>query len=143
MPRPGYRYAISALKERRSALAGEIQAMEYRIAACEADMAHIDASLRILAPETDTSNLPKKRFQPRVKLFRQGDLSRMVLRILRRSRRPMGTHEIAGAIEEGNGYAAGTLGPRVRGNLCYLQRTGRVTKTGNGKASAWEISALA
>jgi hypothetical protein len=120
MDKPGYRYALSALREGRSALAGEIDALTRRIAHCERDMAHVDAILTLLAPSADPAKLPKKRFQQRVKIFRQGDLGRLIIGVLRAAGRPMGTHQIATAIEAAAGFAPGSLVRRVRGNLSYL-----------------------
>ena len=54
----------------------------------------------------------------------------------------LGTAEIASAILEAGGHgesARPTVAPRVRGNLCYLERRGKVIKTGNGKTVRWGL----
>jgi len=58
MDKPGYRYAISAPREKRSALAGEMVALRQRMVQCEKELAHIDASLRLLAPGADPTACP-------------------------------------------------------------------------------------
>jgi len=60
----------------------------------------------------------------------------LILGALRKAEgRPLRTAEIASAILEVGGYgeaARPTVAPRVRGNLCYLERRGKVSKTGSG-----------
>ena len=139
MDKPGYRYALSALRDKRSGLAGEIAALRRRIAQCEADMAHIDASLLLLAPAANPATLPVKRFQKRVKLFKQGQLGRLILGVLRRSKRPLSTHEIADALGQDGGFDGAVLARRVRGNLAYLERSGRINKLSRARNARWAV----
>ena len=73
-----------------------------------------------------------------MKLFRQGELGRLILGALRQAERPLSTAEIASAILEAGGdgeSARPTVAPRVRGNLCYLERRGKVSKSGTGEGA--------
>lgn len=142
MDRPGYRYALSALREKRAGLDGEIKALQRRIKQATAEMAHVDASLRLLAPSSDPATLRPKKFYKRLKLFRQGELGRLITGVLRHARRPMGTHEIITAVLDGGGWgedARRPLGVRVRTNLSYLDATGRIEKTGRGRRAHWAL----
>ncbi len=77
-----------------------------------------------------------------MKLFRQGELGRLIVDALRRAGKPVGTHAIASALLDAGGYgesARPSLTPRVRGNLAYLEKAGKVAKSGDGKAVIWTL----
>ena len=140
----GNRYALAALKDKRATLAGEIADFKKQIAWRTEALGHVDATLRLLDPDANPETLPLKRPRKRVKLFRQGELGRMILDALRRAERPQGTHAIVSALLEAGGHgesARPSMTPRVRGNLAYLERHGKVVKAGRGKAVIWQLSA--
>lgn len=139
----GNRYALTALKDKRATLAGEIASLKKRLKWAEEALGHVDACLRLMDPDADPSSLPAKRPYQRVKLFRQGELGRMILDALRRAGRPQSTHAIVSALLEAGGHdecARAALTPRVRGNLAYLEKHGKVVKAGRGKAVTWALS---
>jgi hypothetical protein len=91
----GSKYAIAAQKDRRATLAGEIVKFKQGIRDREEQLAHLDATLRILDPATG------------------------------RDGKPLSTPEIADAIIAVKGYgheAKHALIRRVRANLSYLLR---------------------
>ncbi len=138
----GNRYALTALRDKRATLAGEITDFKKQIAWREQALGHVDACLRLMDPGADPSSLPAKRPYRRVKLFRQGELGRMILDALRRAGKPLGTHAVVTALlaEGGHGEEARpAMTPRVRGNLCYLEKRGAVVKAGRGKAVTWRL----
>ena len=138
----GNRYALTALKDKRATLAGEIAALKKRLKWAEDALGHVDACLRLMDPDADPSALPAKRPYQRVKLFRQGELGRMILDALRRAGRPQSTHAIVSALLEAGGHgeaARPTMTPRVRGNLTYLEKAAKVVKAGRGKSVTWHL----
>lgn len=138
----GNRYALTALRDKRATLAGEIADMKKRLKWAEEALGHVDACLRLLDPEIDPGSLPAKRVIRRVKLFRQGELGRMILDALRRAGRPQSTHAIVTALLEVGGHgdaARPAMTPRVRGNLAYLEKAGKLAKAGRGKAVTWRL----
>jgi hypothetical protein len=70
----GDRYALTALKNKRATLASEIIHFERQIRHRRKLLLHVDATLKLLNPDLDASNIPNKRISTRVKLFRQGEL---------------------------------------------------------------------
>ena len=105
---------------------------------------HVDACLTIFEPGFDIKAIGIKRPRKRVKLFRQGELGRLIIDALRRAGKPLGTHEITSALLDASGYgesARAGLGPRVRGNLAYQERRGTVKSAGAGKTITWSLSA--
>lgn len=137
-------YAVAALKDRRATLAGEIVRFKQGIRDREEQLTHLDAVLRVLDPEYRASTIAPKRIR-RVKLFGNGELSRLILDALRRADgKPLSTPQIADAIIAAKGYghdARHALSHRVRANLAYLQRQrGSVQKIGERLAARWRLS---
>lgn len=139
----GNRYALAAMKDQRARLAGEIITLQRRLLWAQDQIRHVDASLQLLDPQLFPDLIPAKRPQKRIKLFRQGELSRLVVDTLRRAGKPIGTHAVAKALLAAGGYSADALpalAPRVRGNLAYLEGRGTVTKGGKGMAVVWSLN---
>jgi hypothetical protein len=136
----GDRYALSALKNRRATIASEIVSLERQIRHCKESLVHVDATLRLLDESVDIDAIPNKRPPKRIKLFRQGELGRMILDALRNADGELGTGEIVTALLEAGGHgesARRAVGGRVRGNLAYLEKRGKITKTGEGRGARW------
>lgn len=137
-------YAIAALKDRRAAMAGEVKSLKDQIAYRQDQLAHLDATIRLLDPNFPVDTIPPKRPR-RVKLFKHGELGRLILDSLRRANgKAISNQEIAKAIADHEGYgdaAIPALALRVRGNLTYQYRERRtVTKTGDRLTARWKLS---
>ena len=52
-----YTFAISALRDKRARLLGEIESLERKAAKLRQDMANIDATLRLFHPDADPSHI--------------------------------------------------------------------------------------
>src|SRR5947209_7827849 len=118
----GDRYALAALKRRRGLLATEIVQLEGQLRHRKAILGHVDATLKLLDPSVATEAIPRRR-PKRIKLFRQGELGRLILDALRRASAPLATAEIVADVLAAGGHGDGAktaLAPRVRGNLAYL-----------------------
>lgn len=138
----GNRYALAALKKQRADMAGEIACLSSKILWLKSQLGHVDATLRLLDPSIDLKGLPVSRPRKRIKLFRQGELGRLIVDALRRAGKPVGTHEVVTAVLAAGGHgesARAALAPRVRGNLAYLEKAGKVVKQGHGKEVHWGI----
>jgi hypothetical protein len=75
----GDRYALSALTRKRATIASDIVQIERQLRHLKEALGHVDYTLKLLDPETDPEGIPNKRPVRRVKLFRQGELGRMIL----------------------------------------------------------------
>ena len=131
----GNKYALAALKDKRATLAGEIAELRKQMAWRQEQLGHVDATLRLFDPNADPTKLPGKRPYKHVKLFRQGELGRLILDALRRAGKPVPASDIVTAVlaETGNGESVrATMRQRVRGNLAYQERRGSVVKSGRG-----------
>ncbi len=143
MNEKGNQYAIAALKDRRATLAGEIVRFKQGIHDRQEQLAHLDATLRILDPGYRSDTIAPKRLR-QVKLFGQGQLNRLIHDALRRAEgKPLSVPEIADAIIVAKGYgqeAKHALIRRVRANLSYLRRRGTVEKTGERMTARWVLN---
>jgi len=105
-------------------------------------LGHVDATLRLLDPSIEIDQIPNKRPRKRIKLFRQGELGRLIVGVLREADTPISTQDIASAILAAGGHgesARPSVMPRVRGNLAYLHNTEKLSKSGSGKDVRWEL----
>jgi hypothetical protein len=90
---------VSALRKRRAELASEIVHLERQLRHRRDALGHVDATLRLLDPSVDTKEIPNRRYPKRIKLFRQGELGRMILGLLRDANgQPLSTAVIVTAI---------------------------------------------
>ncbi len=138
----GNRYAVTALKDKRASLAGEIAQLKKKLAWAESQLKHVDATLALFDPNIDPDALPAKRPKKRVKLFRQGELNRLILDTLRTADGPMRTQDVVSSIMLALGHeetARTALQPRVRANLQYLMRKDEVQKIGGGREARWTL----
>jgi hypothetical protein len=137
-------FAIAALKERRASMSGEVNALEDRLRHLRQSIVHLDATLRLFAPDLDPDSIPDKRNYKRVKLFGQGELNRLIFSALRKGNRPMTTAEVVAAVVQELGHspdAAKGMANRVRANLHYLcKERGTVTKEGGRLSARWSIA---
>jgi hypothetical protein len=140
----GNQYAIAALKDRRATMAGEIISLKRAIRHREEQLAHLDASLRVLDPSYRADTVAPKRLR-QVRLFGQGELNRLILDTLRKANgKPLSNPEIAKAIGEAKGFGEAALPAltlRVRANLNYLHKhRGLVAKVGERLMARWTLA---
>lgn len=137
------RYALAALKDKRASLAGEIAEMETKLRYWRDQLTHLDATIAVFEPDYQPSKRIKR--PRRVKLFRQGELNRLILDALRNAKgKPLSTKEVASAVMAAQGHdesARPALAPRVRTNLQYMARqNGSVAKLGDRRSAKWKLA---
>jgi hypothetical protein len=139
----GNRYALSAMKNRRAELAGEIAALEKQAAWKRSQLAHLDATL-VLFGEGDPDAIKAVKPYKRIPLFKQGELSQTVRDALRRAGKPLSLGEVVAAVMADMGQSKGAIPAmrhRVRASLDYLLRhKASVTKAGRGKGVTWALA---
>lgn len=142
MNEKGSRYALSALKNKRATIASEIIQLERQVRHRKDMLSHVDATLKILDPSIEIDTIPNKRLPKKVNLFRAGELGRLVRDALRQSGGEASTQGIVAYIIAAGGHgpeAKKAVGARVRSNLAYLQRRGKVSKSGNQREARWRL----
>lgn len=86
---------ILGLVKKRAELAGDIELTHARLRELVNQLEHIDGTLRIVAPDMELEAIRPKAFRPPDDWARRGQMSRLVLSILRTSKEPLTTREIA------------------------------------------------
>lgn len=144
MNEKGNRYAISALRNKRAVIGSEIEQLERELRHRRDMLGHVDATLRLLDPSIDTDAIPNKRPVKHINLFRSGELGRMILDAIRRAEtETVSTQEIVSFMLKAGGHgedARKAVASRVRSNLAYLERRGKVTKTGTRQTARWRLA---
>jgi hypothetical protein len=139
----GNRYALAALKERRSVIDGELRECRRRVRYLQEALGHLDATLSLFDPDGNPKAIRPKRPR-RVNHFGAGHLSRLLLDVIRKAERPLSSQEIVGTIVAQLGYgpeAARDMGIRIRSSLAYLsKRRGFVIRDGMRAAARWTIA---
>ncbi len=76
-------HAITALRNKRGELAGQIDALQDQLRQAFIDMDHIDASLRMFVPDIELDEIKPKPLPPRHRAFK-GQVTRAILAMLRK-----------------------------------------------------------
>jgi hypothetical protein len=93
---------VSQLIKKRAELAGLIDAKRVELNAILRDLDHLDAVIKLFAPEKVPELLPVKR-RASDRTFARHELTRRIFNILRESDRPMTARQIADQIVEDKG----------------------------------------
>lgn len=96
-------YALEALKRKRAEMTGEIARCHARLAQLSNDLEHLDATLRLFAPDFVAESILPKVFTPPKSWSKRGEMSRAVMSILRVAKGPLSTREIAAMIVQQRG----------------------------------------
>jgi hypothetical protein len=75
--------AIADLRDKRAELAGQINQLLKQLAELRSDLAHVDATLRILEPGIDLEKIVPRHVEYRPRYFKRGTLTRLCLDFLR------------------------------------------------------------
>ena len=144
----GELHVVSALREKRAALSGAIVDLEKRIAQYRADLVHLDATLRLFAPELEPESIAPKKPVARSHYFATGELARRCLDTLRVAEgRVIASEEIAVAAMRDKGLdpedrkIRSDFIQRVLNTLTALKGKGTVEKVGNGLGARWRLAA--
>jgi hypothetical protein len=137
-------HVVAALKDKRAELSGGIADLEKRIGQHRADLLHVDAVLRLFAPEFEPATIPSKAVRQPSGLFRPGELARMVLDVLRTAPAPLTVREITAQVMERRGLdpqdgrTAELLRKLVR-NAVNRQAADLVERVEDGTLVRWRV----
>lgn len=94
-------HVVSALKEKRARLAGDLQAAKLRVTALSVELGSVDNCLRIFRSDIDPTTIPAKVTNDKSPTgLPKGAGTRTALEILREIGEPMSTPELAACILE-------------------------------------------
>jgi len=91
-------HVLSALKEKRARLAGELQAAQLRVIALKVDLGSVDNCLKIFDRNIDPEAIPAKTTRKPTGWLPKGACTRTALEILRETGEAMSSQELAACI---------------------------------------------
>lgn len=137
---------VGALRDKRAELSGQITDLEKRMAQHRADLMHVDAVLRLFAPEMEIAAITPKPVRSRTGWFKPGELSRTVLDILRVAPSPLSVREIAAEVMARRNLDAGDartllLLRKLVQNALSRQAMELVERVVDGAVVRWQVPA--
>jgi hypothetical protein len=139
-------HVISALRLKRAEISGYIHDLEKRIARQRANLANLDATIRLFSTSTNPDAIPPKRAYRRTRYFGRNELSRLVMDALRLATGPLTSTAIAEAIMEAKGMSSDDAQfteiviERVLTVLRCLAKRGTAVKSGTSRNARWALA---
>jgi hypothetical protein len=137
---------VSALTNKRAEIAGMIARAQQQIGQFRADLAHLDATIRLFAPAMEPETIPAKRIRQSDLRFEPGGLTRRVLDALRRAGAPIRAPDLVRAVMIENGLDPADRADfahvqwKVRDTLKRLSKRGLVASDRAGHGVLWRIA---
>lgn len=142
-------HVVSGLAAKRAELTGQIEHYQTLIARLCADVAHLDAAIKLFAPDFDLRTVRPKAYRAKASIFRYGDALVQVLDVMREAGEPVTSSQIANALlaklgDESAGMDYNCAGKHVNNALHRLEKKGLVAVSGNlpGKGKGQHLWAL-
>jgi hypothetical protein len=88
-------HVIGALRNKRAELAGILLQLEQQLVQQRADLAHLDATIRLFDPEIRPNDIRPKQPRTRNVWFRPGECLRLIYDAQREATQPVTTRELA------------------------------------------------
>lgn len=136
-------HVVSGLLSKRSELVSMLEHYTVEVDRLDAELKHLDATIKLFAPETDLRSLPPKRFVEANKVFKQGESGRLVLEVLREAGGALNTQSIAQRIADKKNLDEGkvkSIRDTILDTLKRLEKKDVVRQCGKeGLAIAWAL----
>ena len=139
-------HVISALRLKRAEISGHIHDLEKRIARQRANLANLDATIKLFSPGTNPESIPPKRAYRRTRYFAHNELSRLMQDALRTASGPLTSAEIAAAVMQAKGMPTDDAAlkeiveERALTVLRRLTERGTVIKSGISRNVQWALA---
>ena len=133
-------HIIGALRNKRAELAGMLRQLEQQLVRQRANLAHLDATMRLFDPDIRPMDIRPKQPRERNAWFRQGECLRLIYDELREATQPVTTRELAERIMRLKAYrrpiATAVNGFRRR---CLLRSIGRSRRSRGSRSRGWSV----
>ena len=139
-------HVVSALRLKRAEISGHIHDLEKRIARQRANLANLDATIKLFSPGTNPDAIPAKRPYRRTRYFAHNELSRLTQDALRTASGPLTSAEIAAAVMQAKVMPPGDaafkeiVAERVLTVLRRLAKRGAVINHGTSRDAKWALA---
>jgi hypothetical protein len=122
-------HVIGALRNKRAELAGMLRQLEQQLVRQRANLAHLDATMRLFDPDIRPNDIRPKQPRARNTWFRQGECLRLIYDELREATQPVTTRELAERIMQVKGIPAADNNRRERVQKTLLATLNRAKET--------------
>lgn len=140
-------YVLTGLVKRRAQLAGEIEHLHAQLRKSVDDLENLDNTIRQFDPSHNVEAIRPKAFRPPADWANRGQMSRLILSILRQAVEPMTTRDIAlellvtRALDQSDLRLLRLMSKRVGVALRGQRDNGVVTATqGPGQFVLWNVA---
>jgi hypothetical protein len=139
-------HVISGLRLRRAEISGHIHDLEKRIARQRANLANLDATIKLFSPGTNPDAIQPKRLYRRTRYFARNELSRLTQDALRIASGPLTSAEIAAAVMQTKGMPSSDaafreiVAAQALTVLRRLVKRGTVAKSGTSRDAKWALA---
>lgn len=140
-------HVVTGLVAKRSELAGLVAHHQREIERIGGDLRHLDATIKLFAPDMDLRGVRSKEHRQRNNYFKPGEAPRVVLDVLRQAGQPLTSRKIAEQVMTAKGIE---LTPRLiecvqKSMLVVLKtlvgkRLLKVVATDKSGVHAWKIA---
>ena len=138
-------HVVSALRLKRAEISGHIHDLEKRIARQRANLANLDATIKLFSPGANPDPIPPKRVYRRTRYFAHNELSRLTQDALRTASGPLTSVGIAVAVMQAKGMSSGDAAfKEIVANMALtvprrLAKRGTVIKHGTSRDAQWAL----
>jgi hypothetical protein len=122
-------HVIGALRNKRAELAGMLRQLEQQLGQQRANLAHVDATMRLFDPDIRPNDIRPKQPRERNAWFRPGECLRLIYDELREATQPVTTRELAERIMRVKAIPAADNDRRERVQKTLLSSLNRAKET--------------
>ena len=88
-------HVVTALSKKRAELSGDIERAQHELQDMIRDLEHLARTLLLFDPSYEVASIKPKGFRPPADWFKRGEMSRLILGILRKAAEPLTGRDIA------------------------------------------------
>lgn len=138
-------HVVSGLVSKRAEMAGLIEHHQKEVARLAGDLAHVDATIKLFAPEIDLRTMRVKTHRARNQFFRPGECQRIVLEIFRDAAgAALSSRRIADQLVIRKGLEVSLTEQMQKNALAVahrLEKTGTLVPVGrDGQGQTWRLA---
>jgi hypothetical protein len=139
-------HVVSALCLKRAEISGHIHDLEKQIARQRANLANLDATIKLFSPGTNPDAIPPKRAYRRTRYFARNELSRLTQDALRTASGPLTSAAILASVMQTKGMPSDDAAfkeivvERALAVLRRLAKRGTVVKHGTSRDAKWVLA---
>ena len=122
-------HVIGALRNKHAELAGVLRQLEQQLVQQRADLAHVDATMRLFDPDIRPNDIRAKQPRARNAWFRPGECLRLIYDELREATQPVTTRELAERVMQAKAIPAADNDRRERIQKTLLGSLNRAKQT--------------